>query len=373
MISYVPYYRADRGAVVIRIIVNGLIAKVVPTGIKIEEHQWNDRKVIKHPNKVLFNQKIQNKISELQREITKAEILGVSLTKDRVKRLAEGGKVTTDFFEHCKTWLKEKHSNKGTLAAAMSDLRKVHAYSPSLQFGDIDARWLYKYEKYVREVLGNQGNTPWKAMKFIRTMLYDAQTIIGRHIHNPFEEKTYKMPPYTDPKKDGLYLEELARIEKILVEPHPTVIKLFAAKFLFMCYTGLRISDAKRFTEEFIKNGDRIVVTSVKTGITTNTKIYSRLNNVLLNLKQLPSKNISDQKFNEYLKTIAEIAGIDRLPFSSHLGRHTFGCLLAEAGVTEEEAMELMGVKSKKVVKVYYQLRQPQIDRATSKLDLLLT
>jgi hypothetical protein len=38
-------------------------------------------------------------------------------------------------------------------------------------------------------------------------------------------------------------------------------------------------------------------------------------------------------------------------------------------GVSEEEAMELMGVKNKSVVRVYYQLRQPQIDRASDKLN----
>lgn len=251
----------------------------------------------------------------------------------------------------------------------MSDLRKVNTYAPSLQFGDIDARWLTRYEKYVRETLGNEGNTPWKALKFIRTMLYDAQITIGRHIHNPFQLKEYKMPPYIDPEKDGLYLHELDRLEKLLDEPHPTVIKIFTAKFLFMCYTGLRISDAKRFTEDFIKNGERIIITSKKTGITTNTKIHNRLRNILLRLKDLPEKKISDQKFNVYLKTIAGLAEVTRLNASSHLGRHTFGCLLAEAGVSEEEAMELMGVKSKSVVRVYYKLRQPQIDRAADKLN----
>lgn len=373
MISCTAYYRQDRGAVVVRLIVDSQIAKVVNTGIKIEKNQWDEvgRRVIKHPNKSVLNQKIQNKIAELQLEITKAEILGVRMTKDRVKRLAEGGKVTTDFYKHCEEWLKEKYSHVPTRNAYMSDLRKVNAYAPSLQFGDIDARWLTRYEKYVREVLKNEGNTPWKAMKFIRTMLYDAQRIIGKHIHNPYEAKEYKMPPYIDPEKDGLYLAEIDQLEKLLEETHPVVIKVLTAKFLFMCYTGLRISDAKRFTEDFVKNGERIVITSQKTKITTNTKIHNRLRNILLKLKEMPDKSISDQKFNDYLKIIADLAGITRLKVSSHLGRHTFGCLLAEAGVSEEEAMELLGVKSKRVVKVYYQLRQPQIDRATDKLDNL--
>jgi integrase/recombinase XerD len=371
MITYVPYYREQRKTIVIRIFINGEIAKVVNTGIKIEPSQWDaeGRKVKGHPNKTLFNQKIINKVADLQKEIIKAEVMDVALTRSRVKRLAEGGKVTTDFYEHCLQWIQEKYTNTGTKKSALSDLNKVHSYAPSLQFGDIDRRWLMGYERHVREVLKNKGNTPWKAMKFVRTMLYDAQDVLGKHLPNPFEDGSYKMPDYIDPDKDGLYVEELDRIEKLLLEPHPVVLKIMAAKFLFMCYTGLRISDAKRFSSEHLKNGERIVITSKKTGVTTNLKLYNRLGNILERLNQLPQKSVADQNFNDYLKVIAGLAGITRLTFSSHLGRHTFGCLCAEMRLSVEEAQKLMGHKNKRATLVYYRLRQPQMDRAAELLN----
>jgi integrase/recombinase XerD len=372
MISYIPYFKKERNLVIIRIIADGQIAKVINTGIRIDPTDWDEKKrqVIKHPNKSLYNQKIQKMVADLQVEIIRAELLGVKLTKDRVKRLAEGGKVTTNFYDHCKVWVNEKYHNKGTRDANLSDLEKVHTYAPSLQFGDIDARWLIKYERYLREDLGNQGNTPWKAMKFIRTMLYDAQNVLGNHIQNPYKDKTYKMPKYINPEKDGLYIHELEQLEKLLTEPHPIVVKILTAKFLFMCYTGLRISDAKRFAEnENVIDGERIVITSIKTKIKTNLKVWGRLSRVLAWLRENPEKKISDQKFNIYLETIQELIDFKRFKITTHRGRHTFGCLLAESGVSMEEAMELLGVKNKNVVRVYYQLRQPQIDRAADKLN----
>jgi phospholipid N-methyltransferase len=75
-----------------------------------------------------------------------------------------------------------------------------------------------RYERYLRENLGNVGNTPWKAMKFMRTMIYDAQSIGGIIHCNPFQTKEYKMPSYIQPEKDGLYIHELDRIEKLLTE-----------------------------------------------------------------------------------------------------------------------------------------------------------
>jgi integrase/recombinase XerD len=374
MITVIPYYRKQRRQVVIRLIVNGATAKQINTGIKIEPSQWDESsgKVVQHPNRNIFNQKIKAKVHELQSEVTKAELLGVILTQDRVKRIAEGNVVTTDFYSHCEAWIKEKYSNPDTRKAAMSDLRKVNGFAPNLQFGDIDRRWLMKYERYLRETLGNDGNTPWKAMKFLRTMIYDAQSIGGIVHCNPFQTKEYKMPAYKQPEKDGLHLEELDRIEKLLSESHPVMIKIMAARFLFMCYTGLRISDAKRFSvDRHLKDGERIVITSKKTGITTSLKIYDRLQRVLKHLQQLPEKTLADQKMNEYLKIIADLAEIDRIPLTTHVGRHTLGCLCAEAGLSEEEAQKLLGIKNKNVVKVYYKLRQPQMDRAAGKLNKL--
>jgi integrase len=371
MVTYIPYFKKERSIVIIRIIVDSDIAKVVQTGIKIELSQWDEktRKIKNHPNQKILNQKIQNKIAELQLLITKAELLGVRLTKDRVKKIAEGTAITTDFYKHCEQWIKEKYSNPGTYRAAMSDLRKVHTFAPSLQFGDIDYRWLTRYERYLRNDLGNQGNTPWKSLKFIRTMLYDAQRIGGIVSHNPFEKKEFKMPAKVASNKDGLYIHEMDQIEKLLDEAHPVVIKIFAAKFLFMCYTGLRISDAKRFTAEHVKNNERIVITSKKTRITTNLKIHTRLAGILKKLKELPDKQISDDKFRQYLETIQKLAGITRIKVTTHTGRHSFGCLLAEMGISEEEAMELMGVKNKNVVRVYYRLRQNTIDKAADRLN----
>lgn len=351
-------------------IVKGAVSKVVSTGIKLEKHQWNEqeKKVTAHPNKRILNQKIEKKKSDLQQDVTRAELLGAPMTKDLVKKIVEGKGLTTDFYKWSEEYIKDAYTKEGTIKQNTTEINKLKAFAPSLQFGDIDARFIMRYEKYLREKLKNKGNTPRKSLKFIRKILYAAK---GLTPHNPFEEGDYKMPRELPTERDGLYLDELKGLEKLLEQPHPVVIKILTAKFLFMCYTGLRISDAKRFKEDFIKNGERLVVTSIKTGITTNTKIHNRLQNILLRLKELPDKSISDQKFNEYLKIIAELAGISRLNVTSHLGRHTYGCLLAEAGVSEEEAMELMGIKDKKIIRVYYRLRQPQIDKAAEKLNAL--
>jgi integrase/recombinase XerD len=370
MISIVPYYRKERKSIIVRVIFGGDIVKVVQTGVKVEPEQWKDGKVTNHPNKTLLNQKIKNKVNELQASITRAELLGVPMTKERIKDLAAGGEITTDFYTHCKKWIEDKYSNQGSRRANLSDLSLVHTYAPSLQFGDIDKRWLARYETYLREKMRYEDNTVWKKFKFLRTMLYDAQSVLGKQIHNPFQAREYKMPVYKQPEKDGLTLSEIDRLEALLKKDIPVMHKIVIAKFLFMCYTGLRVSDAKRFAQEHIIDG-RVVITSKKTNITTRLKIHNRLAHVLKLMQELPQKTFADQNFNEWLKIIADMAEIKRITLTTHIGRHTFGCLLAEMGASEEEAKELMGVKNKNVIKVYYKLRQPQIDKAAERLNRL--
>jgi integrase/recombinase XerD len=370
MISIVPYYKKERKSIIVRVIFGGDVVKVVQTGVKVEADQWKEGRITNHPNKTLLNQKVKNKVNELQAAITRAELLGVSMTKERIKNLAEGGEITTDFYKHCKKWIEDKYSNIGTRKANLSDLELVHAYSPSLQFGDIDKRWLAKFETYLHEVQKYEDNTVWKKFKFLRTMIYDAQSVLGKQIHNPFQAREYKMPVYQHPEKDGLTLSEIDALEALLKKDIPVMHKIVITKFLFMCYTGLRVSDAKRFAQEHIVDG-RVVMTSKKTNITTRIKIHKRLGHVLKLLQELPQKTFADQNFNEWLKVVADMADIKRIILTTHVGRHTFGCLLAEMGASEEEAKELMGVKNKNVIKVYYKLRQPKIDKAAERLNKL--
>lgn len=368
-VTFTPYYRADRGNIVIRIFINRKIAKVVNTFIRIEPDEWNEKKreVWKHPNSRIFNQKIKSKISELEAEITKADLLGISLTQDKVKKIAEGGRVTTDFYKHCEPWIKEKYRNKDTRDAMLSDLNKLKLFAPILSFGDIDAKFLTRYQNYMVHDLGNTGNTPWKSLKFLRTMLYDAG---GLAPGNPFKNKTFRMPAYQPTYKEGLYIYECDKLEEIFNEPVPVMYKVAAAKFLFMCYSGLRISDAKRFdVKKHLVNKERIIMQTKKEGTMFNLKLHDRLSNILTILNELPQKTLSDQKLNQWLKVIAEYKELSRIKLTNHIGRHTFGCILAEMEVPIEVAQRLMAHKRIESTRIYYTLRQKKIDEISDRLN----
>jgi site-specific recombinase XerD len=62
---------------------------------------------------------------------------------------------------------------------------------------------------------------------------------------------------------------------------------------------------------------------------------------------------ISNVKYNEYLKVLAQAAGIDK-PISSHWARHTGATLLLNAGVEMEIVAKILGHSSTKITRAVY-------------------
>lgn len=62
---------------------------------------------------------------------------------------------------------------------------------------------------------------------------------------------------------------------------------------------------------------------------------------------------ISNQKYNAYLKVLGDVAGMNR-NLHSHLGRHTFACLLLNSGVDMKTISRSLGHTSIKTTERIY-------------------
>jgi len=69
---------------------------------------------------------------------------------------------------------------------------------------------------------------------------------------------------------------------------------------------------------------------------------------------------ISNQKMNDYLKTIGEKANINK-PITCHVGRHTFATLSLEMGVPIETVSKVLGHKSIKTTQIYGKVTNSKI------------
>src|SRR5688572_412350 len=99
------YLKAGKMPVVIRILVKRKVAKTIPTGITIEPSQWDEsiRLVKGSPNADLFNTKIKREVARLEGLITAKQLMGVPMTKMRVKQIVEGKDPSKQFSAFCQS------------------------------------------------------------------------------------------------------------------------------------------------------------------------------------------------------------------------------------------------------------------------------
>ena len=119
-------------------------------------------------------------------------------------------------------------------------------------------------------------------------------------------------------KAEKIYLtsEELELIEKI--DKSKLTESLDNAKdwLIISCYTGQRISDFMRFSKEQIRieDGKQLLeFTQQKTGKIMTIPVHPKVKEILNKRNGEFPYMISDQKYNDYIKTVCEIAEINQV------------------------------------------------------------
>ena len=378
-ITIIPAIRASRmvagkAPIIIRIIIGRTVAKTINTGIKVSPLYWDSesRTVMKgESNAGLFNMKLKKEVSRLEAEFIDKSLGGIPITKARARKIAEGKDPGRDFYKFCKEWVPKKYTNKETLRTYTSELTKLKQFSKEVSFGDIDMQFLTGYKRHMETQLKNSSNTIWKSFKFLNTMMRDAIKMKGLIDRNPFED--FDRGSYENPVKLGLELMHCNLLQAVcLRDDVPVLVRRVVIKFLLMCYSGLRFEDAMIFDpEKHVINNDRIILKTQKAGVSLNMKLYDRLSQIIDMIKLYPLPPISNQEFNKWLKVVANLAGIGHMKLTSHVGRHTFGGLLAEMEIPEEQAQKLLAHKDIRSTRQYYHIKGKNLDKAMDKLNNL--
>jgi integrase len=151
-------------------------------------------------------------------------------------------------------------------------------------------------------------NTISQVIKSIKTICYHAQTN-GIEVNNQLSNISIKWQ-----KVDKIYLDldEIAEIEKAELETE----NLIDARdwLLISCETGQRVSDFMKFTKEQIRveNGKHLIeFTQVKTNKVMTVPLSKKVMAILKKRKGDFPKQITDQKYNDFIKKVCEIAKLN--------------------------------------------------------------
>ncbi len=174
---------------------------------------------------------------------------------------------------------------------------------------DVNANFKLSFEAYCKKE-SYAPNTIARTIKFIKTICYHARNNgIETHFQlNSIAAKIEKV------EKIFLTIDELEQIENKKFD----VEYLINAKdwLIISCETGQRVSDFMRFRKEQIRYEGKVPLiefTQVKTGKKMAIPLSKKVMAILKNRKGNFPRQISDQRYNEYIKEVCKAAELKEI------------------------------------------------------------
>ena len=219
-----------------------------------------------------------------------------------------------DYFIDCK----KNEITNGTFKKYNVSKQLVIRYEKTrnrvLQISDINTSFKTDFENYCLE--NNYApNTISKDLRTIKTVCNHAKQ---NGIEISFQLENIKTP-YHKTEKVYLTFEDLTEIENIDKTKLTESLENTKDWLIISCYTGQRISDFMRFDKSMIryeKNKQGILkpfieFTQVKTGKTMTVALHPKVIEILNKRNGDFPYRISDQKYNDYIKDVCEIAELN--------------------------------------------------------------
>jgi len=357
--------------VYIRVIYKRQIFKIA-TNFKILPSQFENGKIIKHPNAKNISFLITKQINEIEYRLLEALKINSDLENENILEILKGKKkVSTtlnDFIPKIIEQLDGKISNS-TKATYNTLLRDVNLYKAVIHFNDISVSWLNYFESHLRTKISatvntfdNENkklhvNTINKKMKTLKTLLNRASEQ-GYIEKKSFEQ--YRIPKLISSIPEFITEDEMNALflfSKAMKRPGHQLAVYY---FLLSCYAGFRISDLKKFNyKEMVQNGT-ILIRAKKNGSIVSIPIYNKLREILEEIKEKPLY-LSEQKIREYVKEVAQFVGISR-KIKIHTARHSFAMMMVNRGLSLDDVAELLG-DSTRVAKVYARISNNRLKK----------
>ena len=283
------------------------------------------------------------------------------------------------------------HATYEKFAAVKNHLR---AFRAELNFSFFNEAGLTEYVRYLREVREMRNSTIGKQLSFLKWFLRWSFSQ-GMHRNNAYD--TFR-PKLKDTQKKIIFLtwEELTKLREFEIPPAKQSLDRVRDVFLFQCFTGLRYSDVYNLRSSDIKE-DHIEVTTIKTSDSLVIELNKHSKAILEKYQDVVFEHdkalpvITNQKMNEYLKELAELAGInepirqtyykgnERIDevtpkyalLGTHAGRRTFICNALALGIPPQVVMKWTGHSDYKAMKPYLDIADDIKANAMSKFNQL--
>lgn len=382
-------------------------------GYRVEIQKWSTetqrcKANTTHGNKKVsasvINRKIQLFESACEKTFQKYEIDDLIPNQDQFREWfnveigrtpKEELKSEKNFFEIYDMFVNEESINSQwnfrTLQKMKTQKKVLEEFDHDISFEKFNEQYLSNYQRYL-EGKNHKNSTISKELAALKWFLKWAMKK-GYTKSGEFEK--FK-PKIKNVQKKIIFLNksELKKFTEYEIPTDKNYLEKIRDVFLFQCFTGLRYSDVFNLKRSDVKDG-YLEITTLKTAdnLIIELNSYSRklLNKYIdvefENNKALPV--ISNQKMNDYLKELAELAEIDELVtqtyfkgnerieevlpkyslMSTHAGRRTFVCNALSLGIPPQVVMKWTGHSDYKAMKPYIDIADEIKATAMEKFD----
>lgn len=264
---------------------------------------------------------------------------------------AENSKSKNSFLNFYKKWCVTSTTKRVANRQMLYSLHLFMKYvgSRDITFDDVNYMFIEDYIEWMSD-RGLCANTRGNQIKRIKTAMHESYEM-GLHQNLDFRKFRKEQE-----EVDNIYLdrEDLDKLEKVEVKGTQRLVR---DVFLIGCYTAMRYQDYSRLSEDDIIDGC-IHQIQKKTNERVVIPVAPKVQEILDYYGgELPT--ISPERFNEYIKDVCRLAGIDRMItiikngkqirvekwklVSSHTARRTAATNMFKAGIPAISIMKITG------------------------------
>lgn len=325
----------------------------ISTGVRLTKKQFSTHggmSVKDHPNAAILKNDAHSVYNQIEAFIGTDKCQSI----DDVKNWNKEEGLTLSVIDFIYSDLKRRDVSMSVLEYNNSFIKRLEDFGKIKTFKDVTYNNIEELDLYLK--------------KYIKSppTLYKRHSLFKGYIERARKKGLIKMNPYDDfelrkgHSEDPIFLfeEELNKIIKYKPSgPMKDRLERVRDMFLFQCFTGLAYADMAAFSRDTIidNNGQKEIHGFRKKTNQRYDSLFLPQAEAIAEKYDYKLPIISNQKYNDYLKTLAQETSIDK-PISSHAGRHTFATYLINKGVSLEAISKILGHSNMKMTQLYARL-----------------
>lgn len=339
--------------------------KYFATGVKIYSGEWRNGKVVRRKDAQELNDCIDAYVHKAECIIAQMVQQDECSLEELMARMRDSGKKMQDFAAYCELRSKRRKVREGTRRRYAVFIGFLREWGGIQTFDDITVAKVREMDELLHERGLAQG-TVYNYHKSLKLFVRDA--IVDGYIEkNPYMALPFRIGRGEKDFVDCLTPEQFEDIKALdISSPH---LSRARDLFLFQCYTGVAYSDLMSFDfsqcEEY---GDKYFYRAKRTKTDTDFT-FQLLTPALEILKKydfsLPQ--ISSQKYNDYLKVIGDMIGVNGM--HSHMGRATAATMFLSKGMPLNVVSSVLGHKNIRQTQRYARTLSKDVKSAFDMLE----